>query len=259
MKNLKLNIKIAQNITFPNTREEQSSKLECTKISEHIYLSSYHSANDITLLSNYGITHIINCASNSKNCKITYFPDIQYLLLDIRDEPGFDLIYSIFQTIDCIENCIKQNSKILLHCFEGVSRGPAILASYLMWKLGFDKNTAIEKLREKRKCVDINLGFLYQLNKWSDLLKFNKEFKYYRIGSEGISLLDRDEAISCGFSVLLMIRGNDFYKIINKNEVFDNLLVERFITLLQAYENYPADCYSLYIENTEIEKILNGY
>jgi protein-tyrosine phosphatase len=118
MKNLKLNIKIARDLTVPNTREEQSSKLECTKISEHIYLSSYHSANDTSTLSNYRITHIINCASSSKNCKITYFPDIQYLLLDIKDEPGFDLIYSIFQTIDFIENCIKQNGKVLIHCFE---------------------------------------------------------------------------------------------------------------------------------------------
>ncbi len=49
---------------------------------------------------------------------MTYFPEIQYLLLDIKDEPGFDLIYSIFQTIDFIENCLKENGRVLIHCFE---------------------------------------------------------------------------------------------------------------------------------------------
>jgi hypothetical protein len=129
-----------------------------------------------------------------------------------------------------------------------------------MWKSILDKNTAISLLKEKRKCIDINLGFLYQLSKWEEFLRYNKELKYYKIGSDGICLLDKHEAISCDFSILLMIKGNEFYKIINKSELYnDNQTVDKFINLLQTYENYPTEYYSLYIENTDIEKILNGF
>jgi hypothetical protein len=122
MKNLKLNIKLAQSIPSENinqkTDQEKLSKLECTQISEQIYLSSYHKATDHEFLTKSGITHIINCAGGSKNFKKIFFDDLKYLCLDIKDEPGFDLIYSIFLTIDFIEKCITTNGKVLIHCFE---------------------------------------------------------------------------------------------------------------------------------------------
>ena len=118
MKNLKLNIKLAQNIQSSERRDDQSSKLECTKVIENIYLSSYHTAADISFLKNLGITHIINCATGSRHFKNLFLEEIEYLLLDIKDEPGYDLIYSIYLTIDFIEKCIKIGGKILIHCFE---------------------------------------------------------------------------------------------------------------------------------------------
>jgi hypothetical protein len=122
MKNLKLNVKVAQSITTesPIVQEENNklSKLECTEITEHIYLSSYHKATDHEFLTKLGITHIINCAGNSKNFKKVFFDDLKYLILDIRDEPGYDLIHSIFLTIDFIEKCILNGTKVLIHCFE---------------------------------------------------------------------------------------------------------------------------------------------
>jgi hypothetical protein len=122
MKNLKLNVKLAQSIPTEliNLQQEKDkqSKLECTEITEHIYLSSYHKATDHEFLTKLGITHIINCAGGSKNFKKIFYDDLTYLVLDVRDEPGYDLIYSIFLTIDFIEKCIYKGAKVLIHCFE---------------------------------------------------------------------------------------------------------------------------------------------
>ncbi len=118
MKNLKLNIKLAQNIQSTDRRDDHSSKLECTKVIENIYLSSYHISADLGMLKNIGITHIINCATGSRHFKNVFFDELEYLLLDIKDEPGYDLIYSIYLTIDFIEKCINYGGKILIHCFE---------------------------------------------------------------------------------------------------------------------------------------------
>jgi hypothetical protein len=119
MKNLKLNIKLAQNIKVEKPEEpDKSSKQDFSEINNQIYLSSYHKANDYDFLKNIGITHIINCASGSKNFKSLYFEDIKYLLLDIKDEPGYDIIHPIFLTIDFIESAILAGGKVLIHCFE---------------------------------------------------------------------------------------------------------------------------------------------
>ena len=134
-----------------------------------------------------------------------------------------------------------------------------------MWKLNIDKISALHIIKEKRKCIDINLGFLYQLDKWEEFIRFNKEFKFYKFGREGaVTLLDREELTSLenSFSFLLMVNDHKFFKIINKTElnIDDTTKVDKLINLLQTYENYPKQCYSLYIENSihTLEEIIKG-
>lgn len=44
-----------------------------------------------------------------------------------------------------------------------------------MWKYNVDKDTAILKIKNIRKCVEINLGFMVQLDKWESRLNYLKE------------------------------------------------------------------------------------
>ena len=38
-----------------------------------------------------------------------------------------------------------------------------LVCAYLMWKYGMDSKDAINFVKERRKCIDINLGFMFQL------------------------------------------------------------------------------------------------
>jgi hypothetical protein len=51
-----------------------------------------------------------------------------------------------------------------------------------MWKYKYTKDKAIEKIKEKRKCIDINLGFMVQLEKWEELvfLNYQKDDIFYK-------------------------------------------------------------------------------
>lgn len=122
MRGLKLNTKIAKNLPgeeIPTIEiERRKAKMECSHISGEIYLSGYHPATDELFLTSNNFTHVLNCAFGSRSFKPVLFEGIDYLLLDLRDEPGFDLIYSIYQTIDFIEKAVKQNGKVLIHCAE---------------------------------------------------------------------------------------------------------------------------------------------
>ena len=178
-------------ITIPKNQEEEkttslindnNNKSNLSKITDHIYTSGYLIAKDIPFLLKNNFTHVINCSRGSSmetsNDEVrdtnnyNKSPSIKYLPIFLRDDPGADLIKCFFQTIDFIENEEESNKtkKILIHCIEGISRAPALIAGYLMWKQNIKTENAIEFIKSKRKCIDINLGFIIQLHKWENYL-----------------------------------------------------------------------------------------
>lgn len=169
---LGLNIKIPKVIDIQDNQEvnfispTKIIKNQCTNIIDDIYVSGYQYSLDYEFLNKNNFTHIINCAVRSKRFTSGFFEEFKYLTLDVKDDPSFDLINSIKSVIEFIETATLENPKrkILIHCFEGVSRAPTMLCAYIMWKYKYDKDTAIQFVKEKRSCVEINLGFLFQLD-----------------------------------------------------------------------------------------------
>ncbi len=123
MKGLKINTKIITKIDTKHKLETldepmKNHKLECSHIFDNFYISGYNVSLNKELLIKENFTHIINCAAGSQNFKPEIFSEFEYLLLDVKDDPGFDIIYAIYMTIDFIETAVSKNGKILIHCVE---------------------------------------------------------------------------------------------------------------------------------------------
>ena len=206
--------RIQLKITIPkNTEEEKTytlindnnNKSSLSKITDIIYTSGYLVAKDIPFLLKNNFTHVINCSRGSSmetsNDEVTdannydKSPSIKYLPIFLRDDPGADLIKCFFQTIDFVENEKESNKpkKILIHCIEGISRAPALIAGYLMWKQNIKTENAIEYIKSKRKCIDINLGFIIQLQKWENYLFSSPDKMQIFKLSPNIRLLEEKE------------------------------------------------------------------
>jgi protein-tyrosine phosphatase len=190
MKNLKGKFQLKIKIPKNEKKEEEKSlsqinnnnnRISLSQITDNIYTSGYLVAKDMTFLLDNQFTHVINCSRGSsmespndeivKSQNYEKSPAIKYLPIFLRDDPGADIINCFFKAIDFIERKNdKKNKKILIHCIEGISRAPAIIAGYLMWKDNLTTEKAIELIKSKRKCVDINLGFIIQLQKWENYL-----------------------------------------------------------------------------------------
>ena len=137
------------------------------------YISGYRSSIDYVFLIQNKFTHIINCAGGSQTFSPLYFKEFQYLKIDLRDDGNINLLDAVKKLICFLRDISKdENSKILIHCSEGISRAPCLVCAYLMWKFNMDSDSAINFIKEKRKCVDINFGFLFQLRNF----QLNKEF-----------------------------------------------------------------------------------
>ena len=192
--NLKIQIPKEQSQLNQNIPEQKEpTKNSISKITENIFISGYLIGKNISYLKENNFTHVINCCMgsssesndlNEESLKQIYERNnIKYLSIYLRDDPEVDIFYHFFQVINFLDQeDKKENEKILFHCKEGISRAPAMVAGYLMWKKKYKFTDVIDLIKSKRNCVDINLGFNIQLNKWENYLSnTNKKKKLFNI------------------------------------------------------------------------------
>lgn len=126
-----------------------------------VYVSQLTVAQNKKILKKYGITHIVNL-SQHPNC----FPNsFTYLTIDIPDSIDVDISRHFKHSSNFIHDAIKNNGKVLIHCYAGLSRSPTICISYLVQKHNMTLDEAINYYTNKRQHV-INYGFMNQLAKY---------------------------------------------------------------------------------------------
>jgi protein-tyrosine phosphatase len=129
-------------------------------IHDHIYLGDFRAADNLNLLQDNNVTHIINCAHGLPN---QFQNDIDYLELHLHDIQSQDLTEAIEKSMEFMKNA---KSNVFVHCKQGVSRSASIVIAYLITfnKMTFDE--AFEYVNSKRKVVLPNPGFEMQLREY---------------------------------------------------------------------------------------------
>ena len=85
---------------------------------------------------------------------------IKYLIIPVEDLSRVDLTMHFESAFSFIDESLKNEGNVLVHCANGISRSPSIVMSYLMLK---DKklrySDAFELVSQKRPCINPNSGF----------------------------------------------------------------------------------------------------
>ena len=145
-----------------------------TPIFNWLFLGSFKNAFDNEELSNVGITHVLNCAMEIHDDNLP--KNINYLHIKIVDTVKFDILSYIDIANKFIEEARKfKNGKILIHCKFGISRSAAILIGYLMKYYGYTLKNAVDFIKNKRKKINPNQGFMEQLNNLEKKLKIKND------------------------------------------------------------------------------------
>ena len=139
-----------------------------SKIFDWLYLGTFQNACDLEELKRYNINYILNVAFECKNLNLP--SNIYELHLKIKDKSDFDIIEYFEQANEFIEHCRMEGGNILIHCKLGISRSPSFIMAYLIQNNKFSADYAFEFVKEKRKKIKPNEGFLYQLNKYDEIV-----------------------------------------------------------------------------------------
>lgn len=230
------------------TKNINNNRNTISQITDNIYISGYLIGKNLSYLKDNNFTHVINCSlgssmvnpQNEISAKFEFQKaGIKYLSLFLRDDPEIDIIDHLFKIINFIESDKEINyKKILFHCIEGISRAPAMATGYLMWKENMSSSNTIELIKSKRQCVEINLGFNIQLNKWNNYLNSSpKKMHIFKL-SPNIRLLEEEEKETITKeSYLVKIRNRLFYINSISNNDEDEYLTNYKIN--KTKENYP--------------------
>ena len=144
-----------------------------SKIFEWLYLGTFKNACNIEELNEIGITHILNCAYECHNEKLPKY--IKEMHLKISDVNHFNLLGYFEETNKFMNDCKLNGGIMLVHCKLGISRSATFIIAFLIKYYRFTVKSALNFVKQKRKQINPNFGFMLQLEKYEKLI--NEESK----------------------------------------------------------------------------------
>ena len=132
-----------------------------SKITNNIYISDIHAANNVSLLRDKNI----HCVVTLTKKEIFKMSDIEYIQIMIDDIETVDFVGMTIGTVSKIDEYIKKNRIILVHCYKGVSRSVSFVILVLV-KQGLSLNEALHLIKLRRTSADPNPEFIKQIIKF---------------------------------------------------------------------------------------------
>lgn len=90
------------------------------------------------------------------------------LFCNLADDPRADIAQYFEPAFEFIEDARKSGARVLVHCGAGASRSATLVASYLMRVRNWKVPATIQFLKEQRRQVLPNPGFLAALEKYEE-------------------------------------------------------------------------------------------
>ncbi|XP_023939014.2 uncharacterized protein LOC112046561 [Bicyclus anynana] len=133
-----------------------------------LYLSNAKAAGDRDVLKQLKITHILTVETRRLPKSTFTDNDISYLFIRAHDLPSTNLL-SYFPMANSFIAEGRQKGNVLVHCHFGVSRSATMVIAYVMEKYKMTYDRAFHFVRQKRKFINPNPGFVAQLKEYHKL------------------------------------------------------------------------------------------
>uniref|UniRef100_A0A6B2LCI2 protein-tyrosine-phosphatase n=1 Tax=Arcella intermedia TaxID=1963864 RepID=A0A6B2LCI2_9EUKA len=157
-----------------------------------LFLGNELNARNIQQLKNCNIQFIVNCTLECEN----YFPeDFEYFRVSVDDTSDYNLLDYFEETFLKIDKAIANKCPVLIHCHQGVSRGPTFTIAYLVYSKHMNLNDAFHRVLERRPIVLPNRTFFWALVEYEKKITGSISFplkRYYAYyGNHEIDIIPR--------------------------------------------------------------------
>eukprot|EP00467_Chlorarachnion_reptans_P002601 CAMPEP_0114514542 /NCGR_PEP_ID=MMETSP0109-20121206/16210_1 /TAXON_ID=29199 /ORGANISM="Chlorarachnion reptans, Strain CCCM449" /LENGTH=305 /DNA_ID=CAMNT_0001694591 /DNA_START=1054 /DNA_END=1971 /DNA_ORIENTATION=- len=136
-------------------------------LDQFLYLGCEADARLLQHLEHLEVTHILNVSGEVKNLYPNRF---EYLQINIPDLKSSQIQKHFEQAIEFINMVKEKKSRVLVHCYQGVSRSASIVIAYLMTCKNWSLEKAHSYLKKLRPMIQPNPGFWKQLQQYEKTL-----------------------------------------------------------------------------------------
>ncbi|XP_039761172.1 dual specificity protein phosphatase 1B-like isoform X2 [Pararge aegeria] len=133
-----------------------------------LYLSNARAACDRNVLKQLKITHLLTVETHRLPKSTFVNNNISYLFIRANDTPSTNLLSYFPMANSFIEEGL-QKGNVLVHCHFGVSRSATLVIAYIMEKYQMSFEKAYHFVRQKRRFINPNPGFVAQLKEYQRL------------------------------------------------------------------------------------------
>ncbi len=133
---------------------------EPSHIIDNIYLGSAYNVSSLDTLNKYGIERILNV---TKEIPCMFPEKFTYKSIQVKDTRDSFLENHLEDAYQFIIN--SPSKQVIVHCYMGSSRSATIVLYYLMKKYHKTYQEALDFVRSKRSCVNLNKNFAEELQK----------------------------------------------------------------------------------------------
>ena len=111
-----------------------------------------------TIADKLNIDHIISIGSKNKSIGISNTH------IGLRDDNTLDITKELNQVTTLMDELLKKNKKILIHCRAGMNRSPSFVLAYMCKYKNMDYENCMEFILTKRKSC--RFSFKENVKKW---------------------------------------------------------------------------------------------
>jgi protein-tyrosine phosphatase/rhodanese-related sulfurtransferase len=149
-------------IQSPSQKPKTNSSLDFFLDTGFMAIGSEHDAHNIELLNQHNVTHVLNCTPTD------FHPEVLStrvtMQIPINDNSTQDIIGYLKQAFEFIHTARSTpNSKLLVHCYAGISRSVSFAIAYVMWAESMSYEDGLKLIHSHRNIADPNFGFIGQL------------------------------------------------------------------------------------------------
>ncbi|XP_074097914.1 dual specificity protein phosphatase 3 isoform X2 [Cotesia typhae] len=153
---------------FEHEVHNYTQDIDCDEVYPNIYIGDAETVKNKAYLQRIGITHVLNAAEGNRfghvNTNQHYYRNtpIKYFGIPVSDLPTVDISKYFNDVANFIDEALKNNGKVFVHCMMGISRSSTCVIAFLMIKRNMLCEDAIRLIRKSRD-IHPNDGFLRQL------------------------------------------------------------------------------------------------
>ena len=157
-----------------NVQKYIDDTFEATQIIKNLWVGGICSPSNDKNMKKHNIKMIV---SAHVGASALYPYQFEYRLVELLDLEDENIFQNFENILPQIHEVIHNNKGVLVHCMMGASRSVTIVAAYLMKYHHMSASDSIKFMKSIRKEVNPNKGYIKQLYKYQNFLKYLKDNK----------------------------------------------------------------------------------